>query len=295
MNNEEKSRRHCLTVSWDDAGGRIDQVLASLTPFSRTRVRDFIDFGAVYRNGRICRRLSQPLSAGDEVILYVPSHGTRRFYEIDPGRILFDHAGLIAYNKEPGIPSQQVPYDAYNNVFFALRRHLFSGSGDYLALHHRLDQGTSGVILLCRDRRLNARLALLFRERRIEKNYIALVCGSPPEDQWVVDLQITRLKGRYACTPGGPGKEAVTEFTCLGRADKVALVRARPLTGRTHQIRLHLANCGVPVLGDRRYGGRPAERLMLHAEGLSFVHPSTGEAVRIETPAPREWREMAGL
>jgi len=295
MIREEEFRRHRLTVSGDDAGGRIDQVLASLTPYSRTRVRDFIDFGAVYRNRRICRRLSQTLSAGDEVTLYVPSRGTRRFYESDPARILFDQAGLIAYDKEPGIPSQQVPYDAYNNVFFALRRHLFSGSGDYLALHHRLDQGTSGVILLCRDRRLNARLARLFRERRIEKNYIALVCGSPPEDQWVVDLRITRLKGRYACTSGGPGKEAVTEFTCLDRADEVALVRARPLTGRTHQIRLHLASCGMPVLGDRRYGGKSAERLMLHAEGLSLVHPGTGEAVRIEAPVPREWRERVGL
>jgi len=283
-------------VSGDDAGRRIDQVLATLTPYSRTRIRDFIDFGAVYRNGRICRRLSQPLSAGDVVILSVPSHGTRRFYEIDPGRILLDEAGLIAYDKEPGIPSQQVPYDVYNNLFFALKRYLLSNSGrDYLALHHRLDQETSGVILLCRDRRLNARLARLFRERRIEKDYIALVCGSPPEERWVVDLRITRLKGRYACTSGRDGKEAVTEFTCLGRADEVALVRARPLTGRTHQIRLHLAGCDAPVMGDQRYGGRSAERLMLHAETLSFVHPGTDEAVRIEAPAPREWREMVGL
>ena len=138
-------------------------------------------------------------------------------------------------------------------------------------------------------------MARLFSERRIEKEYVALVEGSPPEERWTVDIKITRLKGRYTCTADGPGKEAVTEFTRLGGGGGLTLVRASPRTGRTHQIRLHLAEYGHPILGDRRYGGRQADRLMLHAESLTFEHPLTGEETRIVAPRPAEWGKSTEL
>ena len=134
--------------------------------------------------------------------------------------------------------------------------------------------------------RANTPLFNAFRDRDVEKVYVAVVCGDPPEDSWVETAPIGRQGGRYLCVEPGRGKEAETAFRVLRRASGMALVEARPRTGRTHQIRLHLARCGVPVLGDRQYGGRHHARCMLHAHVLAMAHPVTGARLVIEAPLP---------
>ncbi len=267
----------------------LDFFLETHTGFGLERVRRLVDFGSVYVDGRVERNPSRTLQPGQKVALTVPYYGTSRFYSIEPSRIVYRDPWILGYDKEPGIPCQPTPHDAHNNLFAALREHLRRGEGGapYLALHHRLDRETSGVMLLSLSEEANRALAAAFRERRVEKRYLALVCAEPAEDFWTDERPITRSEGRYRCARSGEkGKEAATEFRVLERREGLTLLEARPRTGRTHQIRVHLADRALPVLGDRRYGGRPHARLMLHAWRLSLSHPVTGEPLTLEAPPP---------
>lgn len=267
----------------------LDRFLEERTPFGLERVRRLVDFGSVYVDGRVERDPSRVLRPGQKVTLTVPYYGTNRFYSIEPSRILYRDPWILAYDKEPGIPCQPTPHDAHNNLFAALRDYLGRTEGDvpYLALHHRLDRETSGVMLLSLSEEANRALGAAFRERRVEKRYLAVVCADPPEDSWIDERPITRSEGRYRCARDGEkGKEASTEFRVLERRGGLALLEARPKTGRTHQIRVHLADRGLPILGDVRYRGRPFSRLMLHAWSLSLVHPVTGKPLTVEASPP---------
>lgn len=281
------ARRNLIFPVGDDrAGERLDRFTAEAVGLSRGRLRELIDFGAVWVGGKVCRKQSRILQAGDWVTLQVPAYGPVRFYEIDPGRILFRDDWLLAYDKESGVPCQQTPYDGYNHLFGALNRYL---DGKYLALHHRLDQQTSGVMLFALDPAVNPAVSALFNQRRVTKAYLAVVQGRPERDAWEEDRPIAKRKGSYYCPEDAPGKPARTEFRVLERRADRTLVEAHPLTGRTHQIRLHLAYGGLPIVGDSAYGGPPAPRLMLHAHALSFVHPKTGQALTIESPVPADF------
>lgn len=277
--------KYKLVVPEEDRGSAISRYLSGLIRRDVAETRDLISFGAVYVDGCVVRDPDTLLDGGEEILVTIASYGTKRFYEVDPGRILYEDRWLLAYDKEAGIPSQQVPHDAFNNLYHGLMRHLDS----YIALHHRLDRDVSGVMLFCRDRRLNRAVGDLFREGRIEKVYLAMVSGPIATEAWTVDHPIAKRDGRYLCVDDGEGKPARTDFEILGRMEGRTLVRAWPRTGRTHQIRLHLVAGGNPIIGDERYGGPPAPRLMLHAEALEFRHPATDVLLRIEAPLPDGW------
>ena len=276
-------------VGTDQAGERLDRFTARLTALSRGKARALIDFGSVWVEGRVCRKQSRLLQQNDKVTVQVPDYGPVRFYEIDPGRIIYEDNWLIAYDKEANIPCQQTPYDGYNHLFGALKR--ARGDG-YLAMHHRLDSPTSGVMIFAGHPDANAGLSRLFSRGPLTKIYLAVVRGRPAEETWEVDRPVAKQKGRYFCPPDGHGKPAQTLFTVIARGLDRSLVQVRPLTGRTHQIRLHLAAVGHPVLGDTTYDGPPAPRLMLHALSLSFKHPQTKEPIIIEAPKPPGFRAV---
>jgi 23S rRNA pseudouridine1911/1915/1917 synthase len=263
---------------------RLDRFLSQQTGLGRGQVRRLIDFGSAWVNGRVCRVQSRMLVPLDRVALYAPFYGTVRFYEIDPARILYRDRWLLAYDKEAGIPSQPVPYDAHNNLYAALVRHL--GPGGYAGLHHRLDRLASGVMLFSLDRAVNASLGKKFGEGDLEKIYLAVVAGRPAAQTWTEDRPVAKRKGSYFLPPDRQGKPSRTDFEVLARGRDRSLVKARPITGRTHQIRLHLQAAGHPILGDEEHQGPPAERLMLHAARLSLKHPRTGAPLRIEAPSP---------
>lgn len=252
---------------------------------------DLIDFGSIQVNGLQERNPGRPLHPGDFVQVFWPRNGTKRFYEIRPENILYRDREIFAYNKESSIPSQQTPSDAYNNLYAAVYRHLIAEgvSNPYVALHHRLDKETSGVMIFALDRSANRRLGAGFEQKKIKKEYLAWVMGSPPRDAWVSREDISRVGGRYVACARGQGKPAETAFRVIHATADRTLVLARPLTGRTHQIRLHLVAAGHPVVGDRLYGGPAAPRLYLHAHRLTFSHPATGAHLILTAPLPPDW------
>lgn len=275
-------------------GTGLVRLLARYLLISEDRAEDLIDFGSVYIDGRVERNPARTLRGGEEIVVNWPRHGTQRHYEIDPARILYRDAHLLAYDKEAGVPSQQTPADAYNNLYAALIRFLAGEartSAPYAALHHRLDRETSGVMVFALDRAVNRRLGESFQEKRVVKDYLAWVDGVPALDRWTAVEDICRKDGRYRTCPQGRGKAARTLFRVLLRAGDRALIAARPVTGRTHQIRLHLAAGGHPVIGDRLYGGTSGERLHLHALRLTLPHPKHNSELVLTAPVPEYWPE----
>ena len=158
-------------------------------------------------------------------------------------------------------------------------------------LVHRLDRDTSGLILLARDAGTHRALSTAFAERRVHKTYLAWVAGVPPARGGVIDLPLARVgtrPPRYGVVPlDGGGKPALTRWRLLRGGPRASLLLLQPHTGRSHQLRVHLAAQGHPVLGDPLYGDPTASpRLQLHAAGLRFRHPVTGEALRLRAPVP---------
>ena len=279
---------HNYVVDESYAGIRLDKYLPEVSGISRGMVRELIDFGGVWLQGRVCRKQSRLVESGQEIVMQVPMYGPVKFYEADPDRIVHEDKWVLAYNKEAGPPCQQTPYDGYNHLFGALSR---LRPNDYLGLHHRLDRLTSGIMVFSRNKSANLGFSKLFRNGPLEKTYLAVVKGAPLEEEWLTDLPISKKKGGYFVPENGIGKPAQTKFRLLIKGTNTSLIQARPLTGRTHQIRLHLTACGLPILGDPQHGGAPYDRMMLHAWSLSFRHPVTGKDMILTAEPPRGFRE----
>lgn len=165
-----------------------------------------------------------------------------------------------------------------------------AGRRQEVTLIHRLDRPTSGLMLFALHPRAARGLARLWRAGRVAKRYLAVISGDPGEEPLVLDQAIARdplTPGRFA--PSSRGRPARTAVRTLIRGATQNLVEARPLTGRSHQIRVHLAAAGWPVAGDVLYGGAPAPRLMLHAWRLELPHPVTGEGLSLTAPPPEEF------
>jgi RluA family pseudouridine synthase len=156
---------------------------------------------------------------------------------------------------------------------------------------HRLDRGTSGVMFFPKHKQAATLISNLFRDGKVEKTYWALVSGSPDQPGWKVDAPIAKLsKFRYGVAMNG--KPAKTIFTVLEEGGGVTAIEAKPLTGRTHQIRVHLAHSGFPIIGDESYGGIPAARMMLHCRSMRFKG-ARGNIIEAVAPVDKEFAEAA--
>ncbi|MCX7669231.1 MAG: RluA family pseudouridine synthase, partial [Anaerolineae bacterium] len=209
--------------------------------------------------------------------------------------ILYQDADLVVVDKPAGVPTHAAdPHDPYPAD--ALRVVQAQTGRPYLGMHQRLDAETSGVLLFAGRRAANPALARAFEGRAVEKTYLALVYGQPPRTEGVMDAAIVRDRGetyRVAAASDPRGLPARTRYRVLETVGRGALSRLElwPETGRPHQIRVHLAALGCPVVGDPLYDPqrRPAPRLCLHAQRLALPHPTTGQGVAFVAPPPEWW------
>ena len=263
---------------------RLDDGVKALFPaFSKGRIRKVIDWGGCRVGHAVVRVASRPLRDGDEVVFAVTDPDPDVRYSLAPGDILLDDPEYLLLSKPAGVYSQRTPYQLKGTVEFAVDRHFIAtGIREPARVVHRLDRDTSGVMVFPKSRVDAAWFSDALREGRVEKVYLAVVAGSPARDFWVTDAPIAPAgRSRFSVDPAG--RDARTEFLVISRGNGASLVEARPTTGRTHQIRIHLAHAGCPVMGDDRYGGPPCARLMLHCRAMSF-HARNGRRLSAEAP-----------
>ena len=276
-------------VAAEDAELRLDQLVAKHTGLSRRQAREALHLGGVQVARKRVKVAGRLVPAGTAVRVAIDDElGAPPAIEIP---IVHEDRWLLAVNKPAGIPTQGTWATDRHDLLALLRA---QRPDLELFLHHRLDQGTSGLILFSISREANVGITRAFEGREAEKLYLARL--SAPLEACDVDLPIGRLRnvpGRFACEGDliDP-RSARTSFCSLASEAVPGLVPghwivAHPHTGRTHQIRVHLAHLGRPILGDTLYGGEAAEGLWLHAWKLRLAHPVTGEPLELVAPPDR--------
>jgi 23S rRNA pseudouridine1911/1915/1917 synthase len=300
------------------AGQRLDKALAALLPdLSRARLQALIAEGRLSLDGHPVVDASRKAKAGTYVLLVPPPIPADPEPEAIPLVVLHEDAHLIVVDKPAGMAAHPAPGSLTGTLVNALLHHCgdsLSGVGGVArpGIVHRLDKDTSGVMVAAKSDAAHKGLSALFATHDIDRLYIALTRGAPSPPSDTIITQLGRSPGdrkKMAVLRSG-GREAITHYkveAAFGPRDKpmAARVACRLETGRTHQIRVHMASKGSPCLGDPVYGaGQPAtavreaiqaaglKRQALHAAVLGFVHPITGEALRFETPLPAD---MAAL
>lgn len=280
------------TVGKEQSGLRLDDAIVALCAgVSKSEARRIIDRGGCTVNVALVRVASRNVKADDVIEIGVMESGQFQDLLLPPEALLYEDGELISVNKPAGINSQRTPYQLKGTLEYWVTEYFKAqGSSEPARVVHRLDRGTSGAMLFPKNRPAAARLSKLFQDGLVEKRYLALVSGNPGQNEWTVDAPIGKVaSARYGVMEGG--KASQTEFRVIAASGDSALVEARPLTGRTHQIRVHLASVGLPICGDTTYGGQPAGRMMLHCSSMTFENIKK-ESVCVTAPLAGEFEEM---
>ena len=284
-------------------GERLDVFLASLDPIpSRAQARRLIEEGRVLVNGAPAPKAGVKLAPGDRISVFLPPPSPQPLTaEPIPLDVVFEDEHLVVVNKPRGMVVHPAPGHAGGTLLNALlhRYPEMAGVGGAArpGIVHRLDKETTGLLVVARSRAAYDGLVAQLKAREVSRVYLALVHGHPPADQGSIDAPIGRHpenRQKMAVVEKG-GRPAVSHFRVVERFKGYALLEVRLETGRTHQIRVHMAHIGHPVAGDRRYGA-PKSSLFpdgqaLHAARLAFIHPVTGEALWFSAPLPEDFQE----
>lgn len=302
------SRR--LEVDEAAAGDRLDAHVAERIPgLSRTRVAQLVGDGRIRLNGAEARK-SERIEPGDIIDVEVPDPEPSEVEAEDiPLDIIFEDGDLVVVNKPPGLVVHPAPGHRTGTLVNALLHHVtdLSGIGGVKrpGIVHRLDKDTSGLLIVAKHDQAHRRLSAALKRREIHRIYLTACWGHLDEDRLSVEAPVGRSnRNRKRMAVVESGRRALTHFERVERWVAADLVRARLETGRTHQIRVHLAYIGHPVVGDRQYGAggsrgisgpghtwareleRRVPRQFLHAHRLEFDHPGTGEPMAFEAPLP---------
>jgi 23S rRNA pseudouridine1911/1915/1917 synthase len=321
-----------FTVTPAEAGLRLDDFLIGslekqLGPgnstVSKSKVRRLIMAGAVRLGSQTCRIPTQQMNRGERIqvrldetkLLAEKSPGDISF-ELDASRVLFEDEWLIVVDKPAGLPTEATIVASRDHLQAAVQRYLARqmpiapANTPYVGLHHRLDRETSGVILFSKKRDANAALHEAFAKHVARKTYLALcpahqIPARLPRitlkagNSFQIENCLNRISAKSAPAKWGVvktgGDQATTDFTVQHVMTHGTLIEARPITGRTHQIRVHLSSIGLPILGDNLYGGsmrlinQVVPRVMLHAARLIIPHPISGSELQVEAPQPADF------
>lgn len=291
-----------LRVAAEQDGERLDVVVASLAGVSRSRAARLVDAGRVRVDGATTAR-SARVPAGATIEIELPDEEplVPPAAEDMPLRVVYEDPWLLVVSKPAGLVVHPAPGHTGGtlvNALIARAGKALPGDADRPGIVHRLDAGTSGLMIVALEAGAHDRLRRMLARREVTRTYAALVEGSPPA-AGTIDAPIgrsARNRKRMAVVAGG--KDAVTEFRRVDAFRDTALLDVRPRTGRTHQIRVHLAEAGYPIVGDSVYGRDRKlaarlglERPFLHAAALAFRHPVTGDAVELKDPLPEDLTE----
>lgn len=296
-----------LIVPAEQSGQRLDQVLAALVPqHSRSQLQRLIKDGRVTIDGAAVVRTNTPVTEGQAITLDVPAPTVSEAQpEALPLDVVFEDPDIVVLNKAPGMVVHPAAGHAEGTLVNALLHHIddLSGIGGELrpGIVHRLDRGTSGLMVVAKNDKAHEELARQFHDREVEKEYVALIWGllamgkriEEPIGRDPVNRQKMSTRARRA-------RNAVTRVTWAEHFPGVALLGVAIATGRTHQIRVHLSSIGHPIVGDALYGGvhrrvppelravQKLDRPFLHAHKLAFHHPRDNRPLQFESELPED-------
>ena len=284
------------------SGMRLDAYLREQTLFSRSRIAALMEEGALLVNGGVERKAARKTEAGMRLELNVPETKPVDIVPQDiPLDILYQDADVVLVNKPSGMVVHPAAGNESGTLVNALLYHVhdLSGIGGEMrpGIVHRLDKDTSGLILIAKNDAAHAALSEQFKQRTMERHYRAVAHGSFSKEEGLIDAPIGRHPvDRKKMAVVQNGKPSRTEWHVLEHVSGPTYLDVHLLTGRTHQIRVHMLSIGHPLLGDKIYAPNlktsvRVPRLMLHAYSLAFTHPTTGERMTFRAPLPAAFEE----
>jgi len=305
---EEKDKKLFFHADIKDKGLRVDKFLdCKNLDISRSKIQKLISSGKIKSSGIVITK--NYLLKGNETIEIENISLPVSEYHYKPQniklKIIYEDNYLLAVSKDAGIVVHPAPGHYENTLINALLNYdqRLSGIGGNLraGIVHRLDKDTSGIILIAKDEKTHAALSEKFKQREIKKTYEALVLGNFKETAGVINMPIGRsLKDRKKMSVSIKGRDSLTDFKIIKQFKRCSLVEAYPKTGRTHQIRVHFSYIGHPVVGDKDYGNKEAEKIakeiglkrqFLHAKRIIFNHPVNGIQIDLDDTLPADLLE----
>ena len=282
---------------------RLDSYIAGkYKDLSRTMIQKLIENGEILVNGQK-KKISYKVNINDKISINIPEpEETDLKPQNIPLEVIYEDNDIIVVNKPKGMvvhPANGNPDGTLVNAIMAISKNSLSGIGGKIrpGIVHRLDKDTSGIIIVAKNDKAHINLSKQIKDREVKKIYIALVKGAVNENEATIDMPIGRsTKDRKKMAVRKDGKQAITHFKVLKRYLNYTLLEVKIDTGRTHQIRVHMAEIGHPVVGDIVYSKGKNEfgvvGQMLHAKSLDFTHPTTGKKMHLEAELPQYFKEV---
>ena len=298
----EQEEIDTIYVTEEEEGLRIDKLLSlRYGQKSRTYFQFLIEKKAVLLNGEKVKKSTIP-KKGDEIeILFILTDEISLQPQNIPLDIIYEDDDILAINKPAGMVVHPAPGNWTNTFVNALLYHCKNISNPEKTLRpgivHRLDKDTSGILLAAKNEEAHRKLIEQFSSRKIEKFYLAICLGSPSNQTISAPIGRNQTK-RKEMAVKEDGKEAVTDIECLAQKDNLSLLLAKPKTGRTHQIRVHLKHINAPIIGDSTYGSDKinkklnSTRQLLHAYIIQFSHPKNNKLMKLTAPLPSDFQEF---
>jgi len=289
-------------IKTEEQGIRIDKIISNIEELSRTSIQRMIDEGYILVNGNKVKT-SYKVIEGDTITIQDEEPQESDLVPQDiPLNIIYEDDDILIINKEKGMvvhPGAGNPDGTLVNAIMAKCKDSLSGIGGKIrpGVVHRIDKDTSGLVIIAKNDKTHIDISEQIKNREVEKTYLALVRGNIKENEATINMPIGRsTKDRKKMAVDKKGKEAITEFKVLERYEGFTYIEVKIKTGRTHQIRVHMAEIGYPIVGDEVYsnGRNPfnVKGQMLHAAKLGFIHPTTKEKLIFEAPLPEYFEKI---